>query len=116
MKTVTFQIIGKYLDQIRAGTKVEEYRSLSEHNTKLLCELIDKNDLKPGEHYVTHFEEFWRVKKDITHVRFFNGYRTDRKKLLCELKKVEINEFIKFIPDEMKPGTICFTLTLGKVS
>lgn len=115
MKTVTFQIIGKYLDQIKAGTKVEEYRSLSEHNTKRLCDLIDKKDLKPGEHYVTHFEEIWRVKKNITHVQFLNGYRPDRKKLLCELKKIEIIEFIKKVPEDMKPGTVCFTLTLDKV-
>lgn len=115
MKTVTFQILRKYLDQIKAGTKVEEYRSLSEHNTKLLCELIDKKDLQPGEHYVQHLKEIWRVKKNLTHVQFLNGYRPDRKKLLCELKKIEINEFIKKVPEDMKPGTICFTLSLGQV-
>lgn len=115
MKTVTFQLIGKYLDQIQAGTKVEEYRAISEHNTRLLCDKIDKNELQPGEHYVTHFEEIWRVKKDITHIQFLNGYRPDRKKLLCELKKIEINEFIKYVPEDMRPGTICFTLYLGQI-
>ncbi len=115
MKTVTFQIIGKYLDQIQAGVKVEEYRAISEHNTKLLCELIDKKDLSPDDHYVKHNQQIWRVKKDFTHVQFLNGYRPDRRKLLCELKKVEINEFIKFIPAGMKPGTTCFTLFPGQI-
>ncbi len=68
MKTVTFQIMGKYLDQIKAGTKIEEYRAISEHNTKLLCEMIDKKDLQPCDHYVKHNKEIWRVKKDLTHV------------------------------------------------
>ena len=116
MKTVTFQIIGKYLDQIKAGTKVEEYRAISEHNAKLLCDHIDKKDLKPGEHYVTHFEEIWRVKKDITHVQFLNGYRTDRRKLLCEIKAIELNQFNNMVPEGMEPGTTCFTLYLGQVS
>jgi hypothetical protein len=115
MRTVTFQIKGVYIDQIKAGSKVEEYRSISEHNTKLLCDHIDKKELQPGEHYVTHKEEIWRVKKDLTHVRLFNGYRSDRKELIIELKCVEINEFINFLPEGMKPGTICFTLFLGRI-
>lgn len=115
MKTVNFQIEGKYIDQIKAGTKVEDYRSISEANVKKLCEKVDKKDIKPEDHFVKHFKETWRTKKDITHVRFFNGYKTDRKELLLELNNIEIVKFIEKIPDGMKPGTICFVLTLGQI-
>lgn len=49
MKTVTFQLIGKYIDQIKAGSKVVEYRIFSEYNIKRLCTLIDKKELQPNE-------------------------------------------------------------------
>ena len=115
MKTVTFQIKGEYIDQIKAGSKIEEYRNLSEHNTKLLCDKIDKKELQAGDHYFTQNEKIWRVKKNLTHLKLLNGYRSDRKELLIELKGVEINEFIDFLPEGMKPGTICFTLFLGQI-
>ena len=115
MKTVNFQIKGKYLDQIKAGTKIIEYRSISEYNGKLLCDHIDKKDLQPGDQYLKHNKEIWRPKKDLTHVQFFNGYRPDRKKLLCELKTIEINRFVNEIPEGMKPGTVCFSLKLGQI-
>ena len=115
MKVVNFQIKGRYLAAIESGAKTVEYRSISKYNGKLLCDHIDKKDLQPGEQFLTHNNEIWRIKKNLTHVQFLNGYRPERKKLLCELKKIEINEFIKYIPEDMEPGTICFTLTLGLI-
>lgn len=115
MKTVNFQIEGKYIDQIKAGTKGEEYRAINPVNAKKLCDHIDKKDLQPGEQFVTHNKEIWRLKKELTHVRLFNGYKTDRKELLIELKGLELNKYTKVIPDGMKPGTICFTLILGQI-
>ncbi len=114
-KTINFQLEGKYIDQIYAKTKTSDYRSISSHNSKKLCEKIDEKDLKDGDYYVTHNKEIWRVRKDVTHVRFFNGYRTDRKELLMELKSIEVNQFVNNIPDGMKPGTICFELILGHI-
>jgi hypothetical protein len=115
MKTVNFQMEGRYIDQIKAGTKIEDYRSISPVNAKKLCQHIDKKDLGPEDHYVTHFKEIWRVRKDITHVRFFNGYKSDRKELLIELKDLQVNTYLKFLPEGMKPGTSCFTLFLGQI-
>lgn len=115
MKVVNFQIKGRYLTAIESGTKTVEYRSISKYNGKLLCDHIDKKDLQPGEQFLTHDNETWRVKKDLTHVRFLNGYRPDRKKLLCELKTIELRRFIKNVPEGMEPGTIAFTLVLGKI-
>ncbi len=115
LKTVNFQIEGKYIEQIHAGAKIEDYRAINPVNAKKLCDHIDKKDLGPDDHYVTHNKEIWRVKKDLTHVRFFNGYKTDRKELLCELKDLQLNTYRKFIPEGMKPGTSCFTLFLGQI-
>jgi hypothetical protein len=115
MKTVNFQIEGRYIDEIYNGKKIEEYRSISEYNTKKLCEKVNKKDILSSDHYVTHFKESWRTRKDITHVRLFNGYKSERKELLVELKKIEIIKFMNKIPDGMKPGTICFVLTLGQI-
>lgn len=115
LKTVNFQIEGRYIDQIKNGTKVEDYRAINPVNAHKLCEHIDKKDLKEGEQFVTHNKEIWRLKKDLTQVRFFNGYKSDRKELLIELKGIELNKFVKNIPEGMKPGTICFTLILGQI-
>lgn len=115
LKTVNFQLEGKYIEQIHAGAKIEDYRAINPVNAKKLCDHIKKEELGPDDHYVTHFKEIWRVKTDLTHVRFFNGYKTDRKELLCELKKIEVNTFRKYIPEGMKPGTSCFTLFLGQI-
>ena len=115
MKTVTFQLKGQYIDQIKAGSKIEEYRSTSEYNTKRLCDQIDKKELHPGDHYLEGNKQIWRVKKDLTHVQFFNGYNKNRKEILCELKGLDIIKYTNFLPEGMKPGTICFTLFLGKI-
>jgi hypothetical protein len=111
MKTITFQLIGKYIDQIKAGSKVAEYRQLSAYNTKRLCYLSDEKDLKKGEMWVQHEKEIWRIKKDLTHVQFFNGYRKDRKELLCELKAIEIRDN----PEGDTPGQSLFVLHLGRI-
>lgn len=111
MKTITFQLIGKYIDEIKAGSKVAEYRQLSEYNTKRLCYLSDKKELKKGEMYVQHENEIWRIKKDLTHVQFFNGYRKDRKEMLCELKSIEIKDN----PEGDTPGISLFVLYLGRI-
>jgi hypothetical protein len=111
MKTVTFQLIGEYIDQIKAGSKVAEYRHLSEYNTKRLCYLSDEKELEKGEMYVQHENEIWRIKKDLTHVQFFNGYRKNRKELLCELKAIDIKEN----PEGDTPGVSLFVISLGRI-
>ena len=111
MKTVTFQLKGEYIDQIKAGTKRKEYRYLTEYNTKRLCFLSNKKELQEGEHYVQHEKEVWRIKKDITHVQFFNGYRSDRRELICEVKSIDIVEN----PEGETPGEYWFVLSLGRI-
>ena len=111
MKTVTFQLKGEYIDQIKAGSKVAEYRELSDYNTKRLCYLGDKKELKKGEMYMQRGKEVWPIKKDLTHVQFFNGYRKDRKELLCELKAIKIIEN----PEGDTPGLSLFVLSLGRI-
>ena len=115
MKQVDLIIKREYLQEILAGTKKEEYRSLSKFNTRLLCDNIDRASLIKGDHYIEHNKEVWRPKKNITHVRFLNGYRKDREYIICELKSINIDKFIKEIPDGMEPGTVCFTLELGQI-
>lgn len=115
MKAVNFQIKGCYIDQIKIGVKVEDYRSLSPGNSKKLCDHIDLKDLLSGQQYVTHNKEVWRLKKDLTHVRFFNGYRPDRKELLIELKAIELNQYVKNVPEGMKAGSFAFALILGQI-
>ena len=90
MKTVSFQLKGEYIDQIKEGSKIVEYRELSEYNTKRLCYLGNKKEVPPEENYVVHEKECWRIKKDLTQIQFFNGYRRDRKELTCEIKSIEI--------------------------
>jgi hypothetical protein len=116
MKTVTFQKKGKYLDLIITGAKVEDYRAISALNSKLLCDHIDKTELKPGEQYVTHGCDIWRIKKDLTHVLFINGYQPDRKKLLCELKAIELNQFANQVPEGIVAGSFAITLILGRIN
>jgi hypothetical protein len=111
MKTVAFQLIGKYIDQIKAGLKVAEYRQLSEYNTKRLCYLSNEKELEKGEMYVQHEREIWRIRKDLTHVQFFKGYRKDRKEMLCELKAIDIKEN----PEGDTPGISWFVLDVGKI-
>jgi len=111
MKTVTFQLIGKYIDQIKSSSKVAEYRLIAEYNTKRLCYLSDKKDLKSDEMYVTHEKEIWRIKKDLTQVQFFNGYRKGRKELICELKAIDIKDN----PEGDTPGVSLFVLSLGRI-
>ena len=116
MKTVNFQIEGKYIDQIKSGTKTEDYRSVSVFNTHLLCEKIEQKDLTEREqHVVVGKKETWRLKKDLTHVRFVNGYRSIRKELTCEIKGMNIDNFVKNMPDGVTPGCICFTIELGQI-
>lgn len=115
LKTVNFQIEGKYIDQIKAGTKVEDYRSINPVNAHKLCYRVLPGDKGAPDYYVTHNKEIWRVNRELTHVRFFNGYRPDRKELLCELKDLQVNTYLKDLPEGMKPGTSCFTLFLGQI-
>lgn len=111
MKTVTFQLIGKYIDQIKLGSKVVEYREFSDYNIKRLCYLSSKKELQPGEDYIELGKEVWRIKKDLTHVQFFNGYRKDRKELICKLKSIKLEED----PEGYAPGESFFCLYLGRI-
>ena len=114
-KTVILQIENKYIDQIKAGKKTEDYRSISAFNTKLLCDNVKENDLKKGEAFVQAGKQFYRPKTSIERVRFVNGYKTDRKELTCEIKGIYIDKFLDKIPDGMKPGAVMFTIELGKI-
>ena len=115
---VDFLIEGKYIDQIYAGTKPnnEELRSISDHNVKKLCDHISEKELNPADHYITNEDkEIWRPRTDIKTIRYFNGYRTDRKTLIVEVKNIDIVKSVENIPDGMKPGTVCFVIKLGQI-
>lgn len=112
MKTVTFQLKGEYIDQIKAGSKVKEYRFPTEYNIKRLCYLCDDISKVPSSERGFEMDgEFWFTRKDLTHVQFFNGYRKDRKELVCELRSIKIVED----PEGETPGEDFFVLSLGKV-
>lgn len=112
MKTVTFQLKGEYIDQIKAGSKVKEYRFPSEYNIKRLCYLCDDpSKIQSNEINFEMDGEIWRTRKDLTHVQFFNGYRKDRKELICELKSIKIVEN----PEGETPGEDWFVLSLGRI-
>ena len=112
---IDLQIERKYLDQIIAGTKPEEYRSISDYNIHLLCEQVKKEDLGPDDHYLTNEDsEFWRPRTDIKRLRLLNGYRKDRQILTVEAGKIEIVQF-ETEKYGFKPGTICFAIKLGQI-
>jgi hypothetical protein len=112
MKTVTFQLKGEYIDQIKAGSKVKEYRFPSGYNIKRLCYPCDDLSKVPSNEIGFEFEnEFWLTRKDLTHVQFFNGYRKDRKELVCELRSIKIVEN----PEGEAPGEDWFVLSLGRI-
>jgi len=67
--------------------------------------------MQPGENYIQNEKECWRIKKDLTHVQFFNGYRRDRKELLCEIKSIELEDD----PEGETPGESWFALYLGRI-
>ncbi len=115
-KTVILQIEGKFIDQIKAGKKTEDYRSISAFNTKLLCDNVKETDLKKDiDQFIQAGKQFYRPKTSFKQVRFLNGYKTDRKELTCELKGIYIDKFLEKIPDGVKPGAVMFTLELGKI-
>lgn len=113
--TVILQIEKKYIDQIAAGEKTEDYRTISAFNTKLLCDSITEAELKPGEPYISVNKSIFRPKTNLKKVTFVNGYKTDRKELTAEIKGIYIDKFIDKLPDGMKPGAVKFTLELGKI-
>jgi hypothetical protein len=61
--------------------------------------------------YLELEKKIWRINKDLTHVQFFNGYRRDRKEMLCELKTIEIKDN----PEGDTPGESWFVLHLGQI-
>lgn len=112
---IDLQIEKKYLDQVIAGTKPEEYRSLSTYNVHLLCDKINLEDIQPGDHYVTNEDnETWRPRTDIKTLRLLNGYRKDRKIVIIEAQKIEV---VKFEKEQygFKPGAVCFAIKLGHI-
>ena len=111
MKTVTFQLKGEYIDQIKSGSKVKEYRYPSDYNIKRLCYPCDIDKVSSNVIGFEMEDEFWIPRKDLTHVQFFNGYRKNRKELVCELKSIKIVED----PEGETPGEDFFVLSLGKV-
>jgi hypothetical protein len=111
MKKVTFQLKGVYFDQIIAGSKIKEYREVTEYNIKRLCYLSNKKELEALEDCLQMDKEIWGIKKDLTHVQFFNGYRADRREMICKLKSIKLKEN----PEGDTPGTTLFVLSLGSI-
>lgn len=100
-KTPILIIKEQYFNEILAGTKKEEYRSLSDHYFKMFW-----NKGKDG---------VYDQKKKIDKIILAVGYRKDRKTALVEVKGIFIDRFIDFIPAGMNKGDECFTIELGKV-
>lgn len=99
---IDLQIERKYFDQILSGEKKKEYRAISDYNIRLLCDC----DIKDNLYY---------TRRDITHVRFVNGYKKDRAVMVVEVKGIFHEEFIDFIPDGMKRGDQALTIELGDI-
>jgi len=91
----------KFYDQILSGEKTKEYRAPSRFNARLLGFKDDNGKYSP--------------RKDITHIRFINGYRADSPMLVAECKEVGCYTFINEIPEGLKKGDIAIEIILGKV-
>ena len=94
--TVILQIEKKYIDQIAAGEKTEDYRTISAFNTKLLCDSITEAELKPGEPYISVNKSIFRPKTNLK-VAFVNGYKTDAK-INRRNQGIYIDKFIDKLP------------------
>lgn len=99
---VTLQIEGRPLDDIVAGRKPEEYRSLSRYNAHKLCKMNPEDNK-------------WYPRTDVTHLQLINGYRPDARRIIVEVKGIYIDTFKNFVPDGMKPGSRALTIELGAV-
>lgn len=87
-------------NEILSGKKKEEYRSVTEYYTNILC-------IKEKGEYVGF--------KPIKAVWFALGYAKDRKMLKVEIKSIHGDMFIDFIPEGFKKGDEAFTLDLGSI-
>ncbi len=90
----------EWFDKILSGEKKEEYRSISEFNVNRLC---DKT------------KEGWSPRTDITHFRFFNGYKKDRPWLIVKSNGVFYDRFENEEKYKVPFGTELFTLELGEI-
>lgn len=91
----------EYFNEILNGTKIEEYRSLSEHYFKMFC--------KKGK------DGYYDEIKPIKEITLAVGYRKDRKTAVVEVKDLYICVFEKEIPPGFEKGDECFVIELGKV-
>jgi len=91
----------KDLKEIVSGKKVEDYRKLSRYNINLLVDKDAEYNLEP--------------RSDVTHVRFVSGYDERMKYVTCEIKGIFLDEFIKFVPEGMKPGNTAITIEIRRV-
>lgn len=88
------------LKSIVRGETKEVYRNLSYFNIQLLTRTDSEFDLDP--------------RKDIRRIRFYCGF--DKSMFcLCEINGISLDEFIKFVPKGMKPGTVALTIEIGQV-
>lgn len=97
---LTLIIERQFFDQILAGTKTEEYRSVSDFYISRFC--IIENDELVGM-------------KPIKHIKLAVGYAKDRKWAIVEVKGIFIDTFEIYIPEGFEKGDRCFTIELGKV-
>ncbi|WP_231489898.1 hypothetical protein [Pedobacter sp. Leaf170] len=97
---LTLIIEKQFFDEIIAGKKTEEYRSLSEYYISRFC--------------MFKGEEFTGM-KPIKSIRLAVGYAKDRKWAIIEVKGIFIDTFENVIPEGFKKGDECFTIELGKV-
>jgi hypothetical protein len=87
-------------NEILDGSKKEDYRELSDFYAK---KLMVKKD---GE-YVGF--------KPIDKVCFALGYVSTRKLMTVEVKSINIDRFLNFIPEGFQRGDEVFTIELGKI-
>ncbi|WP_276359905.1 hypothetical protein [Daejeonella sp. H1SJ63] len=97
---LTLIIERQFFDQIVAGTKTEEYRSLSDYYINRFC-------VFEGERFT--------AMKPIKVICFAVGYAKDRPLALVEVKGIFIDTFEDHIPEGFNKGDQCFTIELGKV-
>lgn len=91
----------KFFDQILSGEKKKEYRAPSKFNARLLGFKDDNGKYSP--------------RKDITHIRFVNGYKDNSPWLVAECKEVGCYTFVNEIPEGLKKGDIALEIILGAV-
>lgn len=100
LKPITLIIEKQFFDQIIAGTKKEEYRSVSEYYISRFCDF--KND------------EFVGV-KPYKSIILAVGYSKTRKWAEVEVKGIFLDTFENMIPEGFKKGDECFTIELGRI-